>query len=386
MLSDALAFLNLSAGEPDPAPDISTGEAGCLTKVKAAWEQAAFSDTPDWTLTRYFKHQLEGITNLSDTLSNEPSCAFDDYRQLGLLDLIEHMKSVHGGFFNADAKAPLAFQERAVKGLSSSIGQLMTVLSDAALNPALHRCIIGLLQQLTGISGQDRFSFRTLDYLDQLLTALAAINYKAAGSENLMLKTLSRLNFNHLGFLAFRQEALSLAAQQCESVSDRLLFYQEWKAEIAACPERADVIYDTHYPSLKGMLTAWLLEQIELTDLALKKQSSDLQIPASLFPQKQSLNLSVAHLACLIRLFLEENILLSDNIRAVLQSFATNFRTKRQAAISAGSLSKEFYSIDQHTAARVRDMLQRMINRINRTFFPVLVAIGIACLVYPGTH
>jgi hypothetical protein len=54
----------------------------------------------------------------------------------------------------------------------------------------------------------------------------------------------------------------------------------------------------------------------------------------------------------------------------VFKFFSRNFETKRQKSVSAGSLSKEYYSTSQVTAAVVRDMLQKMIARIDRNFFP----------------
>jgi len=117
------------------------------------------------------------------------------------------------------------------------------------------------------------------------------------------------------------------------------------------------------------------MEEIALTEKSLCK-GSEVVVP------KIPLEMSVAHLSCLIRLLYEESVFATQNLQSIFKCFAGYFQSKRQAVISAGSLSKEFYSIDQHTAARVRDLLQRMVLRINRDFFPMAVAVNATILSY----
>jgi hypothetical protein len=123
------------------------------------------------------------------------------------------------------------------------------------------------------------------------------------------------------------------------------------------------------------MVVNWLTEEIALKEKSLNKRS-EVIIP------KIPLEMSVAHLSCLIRLLYEESVFATQNLQFIFKCFAGHYQSKRQAVISPGSLSKEFYSIDQHTAARVRDLLQRMVQRINRNFFPMAVAINATVLSY----
>ena len=181
------------------------------------------------------------------------------------------------------------------------------------------------------------------------------------------MEQLIRCNFNHLGFLTFVQEkirsdlaVLPLAGRR-EKLCSLILQY-------AGCGEPATALaYDSHWPGLRVMLGGWLRE--ELAHLTAVEQVP-LPFGVKGAASRLFLDTSVAHLACFLRAFHDEgmvNIPLSELFKFV----SAHFRTRRQPAISAGSLSKEFYSISQFTAARVRDRLAKMAARLGADYFPV---------------
>lgn len=388
MLSSALHLLNGLCHSTERDGQIDVGHASgqdIFEQIVASWEQAAFSSVPDFTLNRYFHQQLEGISKFSDTL-------FQDHRndsewgcQPHLLRLIDHLHSTYRTHLNDHNQAPLAYQQRTFRRLENFVNTIREGLRSARITPSLRRCLLNFLHELRLVKEDVHFTFRSLLYIERLLGEMVAIDYSNKDMEAGLVMMLSAYSFNHLAFLGCRQEMILSDASKIKDASSRLIFFQQQKATIAACPVRIDQVYDPGFPPLKVMLTDWLVEQIELTGVIVRQEITKPEPTPLTQVQKQALNLSVAHLACLVRLFMEENILSSDNIQSVLHFFAASYRTKRQTSISAGSLSKEFYSIDQQTAARVKDMLQKMILRINRNFFPVVVAISTASLFHPGT-
>ena len=120
------------------------------------------------------------------------------------------------------------------------------------------------------------------------------------------------------------------------------------------------------------MLCGWLAEEINCIEKSMMENHDLFQPPN----EKLSLNLSVAHLACLTRLFFEENLFNNARLTGIFKFIACHYSTKRQTDISTGSLSKEYYSTSQVTAAVVRGILLKMVARINRNFFPVLAVTG----------
>ena len=354
-----------------------------LSAVSKTWEDAAFSVLPHHSLLRYFNHQLEGLISYLDHIDQSRFTDVMEEMQLLLLKQIDHLSLYYAAFFNWDAFAPVAYHQQTIGRLATTISLLRRYLISVPLSPPLSRCLLHWLDEATECTARVRYTFRSLQYLEKIAFQMSQLDVDATDFEANLIELLSRLNFNHLAFLAFRQGQIKAELQLIHGTQAQLNFLQEQKAAVLPCPEARHLVYDCLFPSLKTMLTDWINEQITLFETVLKKE---LEAKQDCHPDKQSLDLSVAHLACLIKLFLEENIFVSRNTKAVFRFFAANYQTKRQSAISAGSLSKEFYSIDQHTAARVRDMLQKMILRINRNFFPVMVAIGTAIFAHPGTH
>lgn len=84
---------------------------------------------------------------------------------------------------------------------------------------------------------------------------------------------------------------------------------------------------------------------------------------------KLGLNLTVAQLALLARLLGDEGVFVPISVTALLRFFSAHFSSKRQAAMSEGSLNKLYYSSDQFTAATVRGLLVNMAARLNQQYF-----------------
>ena len=87
-------------------------------------------------------------------------------------------------------------------------------------------------------------------------------------------------------------------------------------------------------------------------------------------PDKLELKLTVVQLALLIRLLYEEDVFAMKNIAALLRFFAAHFMSKRQERISYGSMKKLYYTGDQFTGSAVRELLLKMVAKINNMFFP----------------
>jgi len=217
-------------------------------------------------------------------------------------------------------------------------------------------------------------------YFENILAELNYLCFETTSSclTNAIDDKLSELNFNHLSYFCYRRQSIT-ARLNGQSEQEQLQLLHDEAALFKLSPE-SSLIYDQRWPPLNVMLTGWVSEKIAATQQAILQEKLDAKtIP----PYKLALNLSVAHLACLLKLFFEENLLNTSSLSDIFRFISRHYRTKRQEIISPGSLSKEFYSTSQVTAAVVRDMLLKMVARINHNFFPVLAAIGAITCVYP---
>lgn len=83
---------------------------------------------------------------------------------------------------------------------------------------------------------------------------------------------------------------------------------------------------------------------------------------------KISLAISVNEFALIIRLFMVENILPSENKGKLFEFFAHSFKTRTSPLISKDSLWKKSRTVEVTTASAVKDHLINMINYINKEY------------------
>jgi hypothetical protein len=138
-----------------------------------------------------------------------------------------------------------------------------------------------------------------------------------------------------------------------------------------------------YWPSLSVMLGGWLTEEVAVLRQVPQPVAPD---TVESRPVKYPLNLSVAHLACLLNLFCSAKVPGNQNLTELFNFVTAHFSSKRQENISAKSLSKAYYSITQVSAANVQGLLQQMISAINRKYFPLASGLvtGLTLFLFAG--
>ena len=357
-------------------PDCPGGDGGALCivdhrleiaarcrEVREAWNAAVFSDAPDHSLKRYFYHHQEGIREILDTIPNG-----DEFREMKdeLTSLVEYQLKHFRAFFNEEATAPATFLEWVENRAGEALARVKEKLESANLTPPLKNGIFAYFGEMDLTDPNVSYTFRSLFYFQQLIAELDAASL-AVNPEQTLSDLLIRLNFNSLAFIVYRKNLYKDAMSSLDP-AEKLALLEREKEDLKLLPE-IGLVYDHRWPALGVMLSGWLEAEIAAAERQLKTEGC-------LVFEKLFLNLSVAHLACLLRLFVEEHLLGEVSLTDLFKFSARHYRTKRQQVISAGSLSKEYYSTGQVTAAVVRGMLQKMVSRIDRNFFPVLAVVA----------
>ena len=76
---------------------------------------------------------------------------------------------------------------------------------------------------------------------------------------------------------------------------------------------------------------------------------------------KVKLDLSVAQLACLLRMFTQADLITSCNISSLIRSVALACETRRSERLSPRSLRVKFYEIEDGTRQSVREILANLL-------------------------
>jgi hypothetical protein len=343
-------------------------------ELRQSWCEAAFSPMPDHALRRYFSFQLESIRDILDTspfpeLPGQGHPVKDEF-----IALINYLFQYFKNFLYTDLISPTAYRNYKLASLDGIVNKLVVKLNNAAIDEGLRNIVESYLKEMICTDPNIHDTYHSLNYFEQFVKALNQLNLGIRSAEELLILTLTNLNFNHVAFFYYRRNKVSTAIAQFDKVTAMELLESEKRAIFQRI--QGTIIYDKSWPGITEMLHAYFDEEIQ------KVNSLTSHIPAvqSVMSAKANLGLSVAQIALLVKLSFDENFLPKNSLTDIFKFISRHFSSKRQSTISAASLSKEYYSVSQVTAAVVRDMLQKMIARINHTFFPVWVVIGSAIL------
>jgi len=175
-------------------------------------------------------------------------------------------------------------------------------------------------------------------------------------------EVLFYLNFNHSSFCQWYQDSVGTKKESLRP-RDQLPMLTKQLRILKSIPVMLTIGFDLKIPPVNEQLENWLNEYI-------RHQTFQFELSNTDQPEKLELTLTVAQLALLIRLLYEEGIFALKNIAALLRFFSGHFMSKKQEHISYSSMNKLYYSGDQFTGYAVRELLLKMVGKINKMFFP----------------
>lgn len=322
------------------------GDVKTCDRIIAAWKQAAFSASPDHSVQRYFKYQLTVLAE--QQMKNSEA----EQQQLRLVhELLRFLPDA----VQSDFSAPDCYRKWLIVQLRAPLRRLSSIIST---NPEFEG-VGEFIDEMTKPGTSIVFRFRTLTYFERLIRVLDE------SVPDLFHQKLIELNFNYLNYWSGLLRKLEGELNHLPDVESRSQYLRAEGAKLKLLPDSGFMAYHADWPSLKILLAGWIDEQLTA---GCSRQSIN--------EAKLSLNISVAQLACWLRLLYEEGLFKETNLKAIFQFFADHFTTKKQSSISTGGLSKEYYTGAQVPAALAKDHLEKMLSRLIRHFFPVWIVIS----------
>lgn len=346
-------------------------------RIEEAWSGAAFSGTSDDGLRRYFNRHLLDLIDLANQFDLCPET--NNCLSAATLELIDHLRHYYGPYLDGGAIAPRAYQKRFTEKITYAANSLKERLLLSAVPPGLKACLLAFLEEMdVGATGQ-QFTFNSFYYFQNWLHRLSALDPEGERSEADLHSVLELMDFNDLAYLNFRQNEFTNCTLPLQ---ERIEYLQKEKARLASLPLTKGLCCRPEWPSLSRLLSGWITEELSFLISRVQASGMETVYPAEKYP----LDLSVAHLGCLLKVFCDGGQPGNRNLTRLFHFVTTHFSTKKQENISARSLSKAYYGTTQVTAAKVQGMLQQMISGINRKYFPLIagLAAGAAHCFFPG--
>ncbi len=302
---------------------------------------------------------LEGIRRLAD----DPDNTFSESCRHSLLSAYFHLQ-MH--FPQADPGAkrfPLGFEDFCEPGIVARYQHVVRQFEQLAY-PGVLVGILGELLPASGRSGLTPGQFQLISVLVKEASCVAAPGTDVFAPTSLPA-LLIRLQMNDVRFLSWCQQQVYTELEQHRCAVSKLLAVL---ARINAVKAIGPVGWSPLYPQVPSP-KAYLLNVLEeeFRNLAVAHWLQPVAVSGKL-----TVNLSVAELSGLIKLLSLHDVFRVEHTRELLRFAAGALRSKRAGDFSFRTLSKEFYGMNQFTAASLRDLLQRMLTWLNRTYFPVI--------------
>lgn len=344
--------------------------------LKEKWVHALFSAVKEHVLSRYIQYHQAGITSLSNVMSGKiPDAYFqgteDQAHHLyfaivaDLEDLLQFLKQGFYQYFDIDYRVSNDLCREQAAQILLLLEKTSAVFSRTNIDSLLAEAIVLSVKNKIADAKQSGISYRQLDYCLSLLNRTRELleENSSRGTDG-FAQELYRQNFNSYHFNQWYQRHLSAIINAASENKREKIILQEIQLLKLIFVER-DKLFEPYLPPINEQLLPWLEQflpaQINSNPNALLKFNGNYRMP---------LQFSVTQFALFVRLCYLEGCFRINNISDIFRFFTLHFETKKQLNISVKSFARAFYGADQATAAVVRDFLQRMINTINKIYFP----------------
>jgi hypothetical protein len=343
--------------------------------LKKKWAHELFTSAKEQVITRYVQYHQAGITQLSNQVSrlmpvNElPLGKVDSHSQIeqilnALEQLLDFLKHQCYQYFDPDYKITIHSCHRQWNRMEEFRRELIAY-SGNEIDFALIEVISISVQEMTAEALQSGISYRQSEHALNLLRVVHQVSHISKGmTTDDLARLLYRQNLNTLHFFNWYQQYVLLLMNKLPVKLDQENFIAgqiKILTGIFVDPEKA---LEPELPSIDLLLLPWLYENAgnhNRIAQPINKMNISIRLP---------LNLSVPQFAIFIRIFSQVGCFPDTNVAKITRFFTQHFTTKKQSNVSNKSFGKAFYSLDQSAAAIVRDFLQKMINYLNKTYFP----------------
>lgn len=346
------------------------------SSLKEKWVHELFSSGKEHVVTRYVQYHQAGVTSLSNQVSNKiPATAFRGLEtqifQLyfsvlsSLEDLLDFLKRGFYKYFDNDYNVSAERCRAEAEKINSLLAEISITLARYEIDTKLTEAFVLSVRNKLGDAKRSGISYRQLEYCKSVLDMINDQLTENSGISTIRIaQELYRHNFNSYQFNQWYQDYLNSIINATAENQREAAILQEIRELKSIFVER-DKLFEPELPAINDQLLSWLQQllpgQTALNLKAILKMNGHDRIP---------LQFSVTQFALFVRLCYLEGCFHINNISDILRFFTQHFETKKQLNISFKSFARAFYGVDQATAAVVRDFLQRMINTINKIYFP----------------
>ena len=347
-----------------------------VQRIKSALTRDVFSYLEERHGNRYVQyHRQSVITLLEETTRHARDCSdvniTEGYGVIhrGLERLLSFLEKNFPYALDQDSNAPECYLSIARKEARLNLRKLQRALADHT-DPGLLNVLLDAVRKISNSRPGQDISYRWILYAREIQHELAQLLEKSIRDtdfDNELRQILYRVNYNNSTVVRYHEDYFARLLNTIETRTEKI----EKLSLAIKCINQAQVKpglkYDIHSPSLAEMLNNYLHEEMIYLEKLQQLNVSAEKDAVKLLPDvKLKLDISVAQLACLTRLFLEMKIIQNNNLTHLLTLLSKYVVTRRAENISCGSIRAKFYNVESGTRQAVKNLLLTMLSHIEQ--------------------
>jgi hypothetical protein len=346
-----------------------------VDRVKQTFIHEVFNFGDERHLERYIQNHQQALIRLMDetvrllATSKHRKREQYDICYKGLEELLAFVERHFARYFDQDAKAPEAYINLVRNDIRTNFNNLREGLLRKAANPRICDSTLYVLRKIMDEKPFHDITYRRVLYAKELQKELFTLMDRADPGKDIneeLKNLIFYLNCNSVKSFAYHTHHIDELLNQAETKTEVIEKLSYLLKEINQAQVKPGIGYNVNVPTLKAQLNNYIIEEIEhLQRVHQFTNSSGARMPESVTPNfKINLDLSVAQVACLIRVFIEAKIIVNQNITELLKFLAKVLVSKKAESISYDSLRSKYYNVEQSTKEAVKRTLLKMISHI----------------------
>jgi hypothetical protein len=349
-----------------------------VNRIKQTLIHEVFSFEDERHLERYIQYHQQGLITLMDKSSNRllltegtPPEHLNQHLYSGLEELLNFVERHFTKYFDQDAKAPEGYIAIARKDVRANSKKITKAFSTLQADPKLLDLVMHPLRRIVKDYPAKETTYRKVLYAKEMQKELFRLIQQEDPSKNIdeeLLQIVYYLNYNSVKTFTYHAHYINEQVNATESRAEKIEKLSFLLKKINQAQVKPGIHYNLHASPLKDQLNEYIMVEIDYLERLqhLSGNPPGRSLDSFLQQFKLKIEISVAQLAYLIRIFTETKIIQNKNLTELLRFLARFVTTKRSETISYDSLRVKFYNVETGTKASVRNLLTSMIQYIDK--------------------
>lgn len=346
-----------------------------VERIKQSFIHEIFGFGDERHLERYIQYHQRTLIRLMDETMRQRDTAGKIVRQAyarcyhGLEDLLVFIEKHFAKYFDQHAKAPEAYIAMVKNDIQSSMDVLHNGLLGRAACSCIADAVLHVFRRITEDDPSHEITYRKVLYAKELQRELSKLisNPDSRADINDDLRNLMYyLNYNSVKAFTCHKQYIDLALSEAETRPEKIEKLSYLLKRVNQAQVKPGISYNFYALGLTAQVNGYILEELEHLQ-RVHNLIPGPHTPGGLFSTvKIHLEMSVAQVAYLIKLFIDARILVNKNLTELLRFISTFLISKKTEAISYDSLRAKYYNVEQTTKEAVKANLLRMLSLIDK--------------------